>query len=194
MKLTGPFNRIFVGADNHFGHENIIEFCDRPFADVEEMDAAMIDSWNGVVEPNDIVIHLADFTLGNMLQAHSYLKQLNGRIHMLCYTWHHDKRWLPHRDVIIMSKKHCVTWLDPLVVLEIKEWGQDGRPLAISLCHYPLAVWDRKHYGAWHCFGHCHGKHEGGENSIDVGVDNAYRLTGQYRPLSLAEIKEALLQ
>lgn len=188
MEISGDLGRVWLTADNHFGHENIIEYCQRPFADVEEMGQAFVEGWNGVVEHSDIVIHLADFTLGDLRQAHSYLKRLNGRIHLLRYPWHHDRHWLPHKDVIIMSRRHCVTWLDPLVVLEIEEWGRDEYPLAITLCHYPLAVWDRRHYGAWHCFAHCHGKHEAERNSIDVGVDNAFKLVGEYRPLSLAEI------
>ncbi len=32
----------FLTADHHFGHAPIIGYCARPFASVEEMDAAMI--------------------------------------------------------------------------------------------------------------------------------------------------------
>jgi len=33
---------IWYTADTHFGHENVMKFCDRPFSSVEEMDATLI--------------------------------------------------------------------------------------------------------------------------------------------------------
>ena len=33
-------------SDHHFGHRNIIGYCDRPFADTDEMNAAMVARWN----------------------------------------------------------------------------------------------------------------------------------------------------
>ena len=51
---------IFVTSDNHFGHENIIKHCRRPFANAEAMDECMIDRWNSTVGPDDDVFHLGD--------------------------------------------------------------------------------------------------------------------------------------
>lgn len=48
---------IYYTADQHFGHSNIIRFCDRPFATAEEMDEALINNWNEFVSDNDIVYH-----------------------------------------------------------------------------------------------------------------------------------------
>jgi calcineurin-like phosphoesterase family protein len=38
---AGSPSRVFFTADHHFGHRNIIGLCQRPFADIEEMDAAL---------------------------------------------------------------------------------------------------------------------------------------------------------
>ena len=163
---------IFFTAYHHFGHENIIKYCNRPFASVEEMDAEMIRRWNEVVSHDDTVYHLGDFTLGRYAQK--YFEQLHGEVRILRYDWHHDRRWLRHESNFLPSwwtgtrtDKYCpqpVELLPPLHVIKI-----DG--IHIALCHYPLAQWDRKHHGAWHLHGHSHGNYVGEGKILDVGVD-----------------------
>ncbi|MCA9282233.1 MAG: metallophosphoesterase, partial [Phycisphaerales bacterium] len=53
---------IYFTADTHFGHANIIKHSRRPFASVEEMDAAIIDDINSLVAPHDWLYHLGDFS------------------------------------------------------------------------------------------------------------------------------------
>ena len=48
-------NQVFFTADLHFGHENVIDFDNRPFESVEEMDAELMRRWNNKVEKSDIV-------------------------------------------------------------------------------------------------------------------------------------------
>ena len=63
-------NKVFFTSDTHFYHANIINFCKRPFANVETMNEALIENWNAVVGVDDIVFHLGDFCFGgfaNML-------------------------------------------------------------------------------------------------------------------------------
>lgn len=67
---------VFVVSDTHFGHENIIGYCQRPFASVEEMDEAMVSRWNAVVRPQDHVYHLGDVAMKKPNLA--IVKRLNG--------------------------------------------------------------------------------------------------------------------
>ena len=53
---------IFITSDHHFGHENIIKHCSRPFRNADEMDATMVDRWNEVVGPDDDVYIAGDFS------------------------------------------------------------------------------------------------------------------------------------
>jgi len=57
----------------------------------------------------------------------------------------------------------------------------------IILSHFPYATWNRSHYGSLHFHGHSHGNLPHIKNRLDVGVDNAYKLLGEYRPFTLNE-------
>lgn len=72
---------IWVISDTHFGHRNIIEYCDRPFKDTMQMNMAIRDNWNSVVKDGDIVYHLGDVYMGwNEPQTiSSFLASLKGR-------------------------------------------------------------------------------------------------------------------
>jgi calcineurin-like phosphoesterase family protein len=198
ITLDQDLRSVFVTADHHFGHANIIQYAGRPFADVEEMDQRLITNWNTVVKPTDTVYHLGDFTLMGHIEAERYFRRLNGHIFILSNEWHHDKRWLAiaTRDMGVVFKSRSgaefiVRFLPPMAAIEIPMLGKDGHPLAITLCHYPLAEWDRKHYGAWHLHGHSHGKHQGdlSEFMLDVGVDNT-----NYRPISLDVVLDIMVE
>lgn len=77
-------------SDHHFGHRNIIQYENRPFIDVEEMNIMMIELWNAVVRPNDIVIHYGDFSLENPEYTIDIIKKLNGDIILI--KGNHDRR------------------------------------------------------------------------------------------------------
>ncbi len=70
---------IWVTSDTHFGHANIIRYCDRPFKDTDEMDQVMIDNWNSVVKPEDKIYHLGDVYMGSQQNAATVLSKLNGK-------------------------------------------------------------------------------------------------------------------
>jgi calcineurin-like phosphoesterase family protein len=148
-------------ADEHFGHTNIIKYCNRPFSSVEEMDYAIIKKHNEVVGMDDTVIHLGDFTLKSKEKALSYISRLNGN--HIFIQGSHDK------------------WMDP-DHHEIWEGNIEG--VHIVGCHYAMRVWGESHYNSWQLFGHSHGRLEGIGKQIDVGVD-----THNFYPYSFDEIK-----
>ena len=71
---------IYFTADTHFGHENVIRFCRRPYATAAEMDEALIDNWNSRVKGNDTVFILGDmfFRSDNAEEILRCLKEKNG--------------------------------------------------------------------------------------------------------------------
>lgn len=80
-------------ADTHFNHENIIEYTGRPFDNVNQMNQTIIDNWNAVVAPGDTVLHLGDFAMGKD-SVQGLVNSLNGNIHLI--IGNHDrsgKQW-----------------------------------------------------------------------------------------------------
>ena len=78
---------IYFTADTHFGHYNVIRFCDRPFASAEEMDKAMIQNWNDRVTGNDTV-----YILGDKFLETSDGKRSLTLCHYPMLSWKHAKR------------------------------------------------------------------------------------------------------
>jgi calcineurin-like phosphoesterase family protein len=53
MKLTLD---TYIISDTHWGHKNIIKYCDRP----ENHDELMVHNWINTVGERDVVLHLGD--------------------------------------------------------------------------------------------------------------------------------------
>ena len=138
----------YFTSDEHYGHVNIIKYCNRPFKDIKEMDDKLIDMQNSVVKDDDIVIHVGDFTLKNKKEAENYIRRLNGKHIFLKGSHDYWNKDLP--DI----------------------WEKLIGGVYIVACHYPFRVWPRSHYGSINLHGHSHGKLKPLENQWDVGVDN----------------------
>jgi calcineurin-like phosphoesterase family protein len=115
IKITNPFTKpkpsptyiprptqpkkgqkIFVVSDTHFDHANIIDYCSRPFRrsngsrDVESMNRTLINNWNRIISPNDIVYFLGDLAFGRGSRPPGYwLRRLNG--HKIMVRGSHDR-------------------------------------------------------------------------------------------------------
>ena len=156
-------------ADQHFGHKNIIEYCDRPFKTVEQMDEQLIYNHNFLVGPKDEVYHLGDFTMANTSMAKDYLDQLNGTHYHI--TGNHDRKNMEQAGF---------SWSKDVYRLRT---GLDR----IWLSHYAHRVWPSKHYGDPHLFGHSHGMLPHHYGSLDVGVD-----CWGYGPISLNRVIQVI--
>lgn len=169
--------QIYFTSDQHFGHKNIIKYCNRPFSSVGEMDAVMIERWNWVVGPKDTVYHLGDFCLGNQEMVFSYFKRLNGQIYVV--PGGHDRRWI--RPNLCYTSPNCVVRVfPPLHTITLDKQ-------VIVLCHYAMRVWGRSHYGSWQLHGHSHGGLPDVGKQLDVGVD-----CWNFYPVSLEEVREIM--
>ena len=81
----------FIVADLHFGHNNIIQYENRPFSNAEEMDNRLIELWNSIVGKDDLVYVLGDFTLSRRKDVIANLVNiLHGR--KILIMGNHDTR------------------------------------------------------------------------------------------------------
>ena len=101
----------FTG-DLHWGHENIIKYCERPFNNLEHMHRTLTKNWNTRVRPDDLVIHNGDWCFKNSkggkkgegvtMKAIDWERKLNGKIIHIIGS--HDKnnsvRSIIHKLVI----------------------------------------------------------------------------------------------
>jgi calcineurin-like phosphoesterase family protein len=70
------YRKVFITSDLHLGHRKIIEYENRPFSDVNEMDEGIINRWNSVVTKNDLVYLLGDIAMYH--KRSKLLELLNG--------------------------------------------------------------------------------------------------------------------
>ncbi len=178
---------LFFTSDTHFGHRHILEFCHRPYSSIEEHDAALIENWNSVVGPDDLVFHLGDFGFGGFPFWKEIRDQLNG--HIILVIGNHD--W---KNLTAGSKQlfdDCVSQARILV---------DGQ--TVYLNHFPYLCF--AHQNPTHkdysiqLYGHVHSGPVSSGSDIkrlvytfptqyDVGVDN-----NDYTPVSWKEVKEKI--
>lgn len=157
---------IWFSADYHWGHANIIKYCNRPFSSVEEMNETIIANHNKRVKPDDFVYFLGDLTF--QPKTADLLERVNGK-----FVWvmgNHDKhiRKLP-------------------MVFDATLRLKGGK--LVHLVHRPENADLTKDFN---CVGHVHEKWKvrearrpDGTNAllVNVGVD-----VWNFRPVSLDEV------
>lgn len=180
-----PKDNIWFTSDTHFGHNNIIKYCNRPFTSVEEMDEHLIQSWNQLVNVDDLIICGGDFSLCNTKKTKSVLSQLNGN--KILIRGNHEKSVLGNKETRDFFNGGIYDLLNITIIDDEVEYGfQD-----IILCHYPMLTWDKSHRGSWQLFGHVHGMLDNNPalspNQMDIGVDSH-----NFKPISYQEVKEQI--
>lgn len=177
MKIVFQENqrhRLFLTSDPHFGHGNIIKYCNRPFKSKDEMNQVLVSNWNSKVPKNGITFIVGDFAFLHVDESLAFLKQLNGD--KILISGNHDEHNL--RDERF---RKAFTGIYDLV--DLKVYGKGKAVDNIVVCHYPISSWNRKFHGSKMFHGHCHGTHRIVHNQIDVGVD-----TMNFEPKNIDEV------
>jgi len=125
---------IFFTSDTHFGHQNIIKYCDRPFDDFNHMNEILIKNWNEVVKPDNIVYFLGDFAFGNVKNYYRDLSErLNGEIILL--KGNHDRGKELEKYFDLIDHMHPFTFAGYKFVLSHRPLPKNQIPVGYYNLH-----------------------------------------------------------
>lgn len=198
----------------HYWHNNITygisvwknkETGTRRFDTVQEMSRHIVAQLNSYIGKDDILFHLGDWSFGGINNIWNFRKQI------ICKTIYfiignHDAHI--KKNIILPNVKRAEVYSSNLIdgspiggeycdyveaqelfssvqdYLEIQIDKQD-----ICMMHYPIDSWNREFV---HLHGHTHSNHPIKDMRLDVGIDNAFKLYGEYKPFSWENIKKEL--
>lgn len=165
---------IYYTSDIHFNHKKIIESCNRPFKDIDEMNESLIGNWNVRVKKEDTVYYLGDFAIvknnKDVQNIIDLVRRLNGR--KILIQGNHDSRLVKNIEFSEMFEEISI----------YKKINDNGR--YVILMHYPIESWERSYYGSYHIHGHTHNNCINNiKNRFNAGVD-----VNDYKPVTLDEL------
>lgn len=177
----------FITSDWHFGHVNILTYCNRhrylgldQDADVTDMNEALVELWNSQVEKNDLVLCVGDMCMGKVAETLEYVKRLKG--HKILIPGNHDR----FHPVMYKSEVKTAEWLglysdagfdclDPGPYT----WEVDG--IQADFSHFPYGGdhTEEERYTQYRpidrglplCHGHVHDLYQTRNQMFNVGID-----------------------
>ena len=131
-------------ADWHYNHANMLDYDNRPFKKVEEMNEALVERWNVATTPADTVYVLGDMFWGGVTKAIPVLDSLKGQ--KVLIVGNHDK---------CKNAEFRQRFAQIANYLEIVDGGKH-----VVLCHYPIPCFKNHFHGWYHLYGHVHSSFE----------------------------------
>jgi calcineurin-like phosphoesterase family protein len=167
---------VWITSDTHYNHKNICrgvtnwrlpngdvpEDQTRDFKNLDLMNDVIVNTINGLVGQDDILIHLGDWSFGGFEMIEEFRNRIFCKtIHLVLGNHdHHIERNRGDIQKLFTSVSHYNT-------LDL-----DGHKF--RLMHYPIDSWDGLNKGYFHLHGHCHLPEHmrfGVGRRMDVGMD-----------------------
>jgi calcineurin-like phosphoesterase family protein len=178
----------YYTSDPHFGHLNIIRFCDRPFPGVSAMNARLVELWNEMVTDDDTVWVLGDIALGALDESLAYIGRLAG--HKILVPGNHDRCWEGDRalrkgDPEARERRRAAA-RERYLAAGFAEIQDRPEPVVlggqeVALSHFPyegdshgedrFVEYRPVDHGGWVVHGHVHNTWRQRGRQINVGVD-----------------------
>lgn len=179
----------YFTSDPHFGHENVIRFCARPFQSLTQMHERLIENYNSRVKETDRCFFLGDVFFNKHAEAEILLKQMHGE--KILIQGNHDN--LSHTQYLRIGFS---------MVLQEAVIKINGN--RVTLSHFPFwPNWYQRLFipradlrcersrpvdrGQWLLHGHVHKAWFMNGKQINVGVDRS-----RFYPISQTEIQSIM--
>jgi len=192
---------LYFTSDWHIGHDNVLEFDNRPFRDMDHMCSVLVNNYNSIVGPTKTCYFLGDMGFYKSTLIKEIVSQLNGT--KVLILGNHDKNriameklgfdvvmngailWIENKRV---SLSHC-----PLT--EVVRENIEGMRNALKgdCWHGESKHWNKFSFtpgeSDFHLHGHIHSPNHGKSTRIqgsqmDVGV-----AANEYRPVSISQVE-----
>tara|TARA_R110000868_G_scaffold66014_5_gene196986 strand:- start:576 stop:1253 length:678 start_codon:yes stop_codon:yes gene_type:complete len=171
--------RLLVTSDLHFGHKNILSYCERPWSTKEEMNEGLVKLWNEQVNPEDVVYIIGDFSLSPGA-VRDYAHRLNGTKHLVLGNHDAPFEFDRRRKAANMREKY----LKDFASVEMQGELTLKNGIKVLLKHFPYSLdYDQRYRqhrmkdkGEWLIHGHLHSAYVKSGKQIDAGIDNDFKL------------------
>lgn len=182
---------IFFTGDLHLNHKKILEYANRPFSSVEEMNRVIIDNWISTITDKDTVYVNGDIAFGLPAKANELIKSLPGKKILL--MGNHDVPTIQNKTMpqTLEHLKYDIELFDK-VIEGFRTVEIPYKKYVFKLSHHPVTPVDisKRKRGEIFLVGHAH-RHEGFNKAnmafhipvYDVGVD-----ANGYKPISIDEL------
>jgi len=172
---------LWFTSDTHFGHANIIKYCNRPFYNTDHMNAALVDQYNDNVDDGDDVWWLGDIALGNTETSLLHVRSCKG--HKTLVVGNHDRMFHTARSRRPPDPRWEQIYRDAgferVITTHTSLTLSEGT--AVNISHFPYSgdhsstdrySEARPHDdGRWLLCGHVHDAWTQQQRQINVGVD-----------------------
>jgi calcineurin-like phosphoesterase family protein len=197
IKLTRNLKKVHVTSDSHYGHTNICRGVSRwgttdetgqfhvnvpatrDFANLKEMNAALVDSINSSVAADDLLIHLGDWSFGGEDKVKEFRDKIRCK-NIILILGNHDG----HIQRNIKREKELFAHISQYEEMKIN--GEHS----FVLFHYPIECWNGMHHDTIMLQGHQHLKGEAKfkpGKRMDVGACG-----NDMKPYSMEEIVDIM--
>ena len=212
--ITNMKKKIYVVADLHYGHKNIVsgvsrwdnKDATRDFESAKEMNKALLLSINETVGPYDTLIIVGDLSFVHERETMEFLNNIKCK-NLEMILGNHDQIIIKDKPVMFKPTEDQSLIREMFGIPVIKETEfkfsnifkkihdsrleltHEGQRFVID--HYPLEVWNHSMRGAIMCHGHVHGGLDHSDlNMYYKRIDVRWDLLR--RPILLDEIIEMM--
>lgn len=190
MRIKLEQQNIYFISDLHLFHKNVINFDNRPFKSVQDMNDSLVKNWNDKITDDAIIFYMGDLSFQSFNKTKEVISELKGKKYFI--IGNHDN----YSDIKKMDKFIDIYDYVDLYVKDETPIDNLGTQQLLCLSHYAILQWNRKHHNSFHLHGHSH-------QQLSKNPDYDWYYKGlvldvscngiNYTPISYNEVKQLML-